>query len=446
MTLEEIFNETFTENGDKTFKSTMNPLLDILFMTEYFTKNLDEVHIGNSDFEKLFSMFIRDPRYGMGKRDLGRELMKQTNVSIENVVKAGRIDDLFYVHPFEEKLYDYLKKEIENGNELVKKWMPRYSSKNLMLARKIAKYWKMNKQQYGHFIKCNTVENKLSRKKTEEIKFEHVPSLAMIKYYNRFSNGNDTKERFVKYLADVKSGKKELKVSTTTVYDIYKNRETIDTDLFFSKIEKISGSWLPIVDTSGSMWDSNDSYGKAVSIGHYLAKCSTYAPNKVLSFSSNPQLITLGRKVKRRGYVYGVNHSSVESTTNSTYLREIESMYTGDCTNTDFGAVMDMLKKLDKEHAPEWLIVLSDMQFDYGSSMSKDETMKLFKDNGFNTKIVWWNFNSRNSCSAPETDKYGNLFFSGYSPMLLKYLECGFDGMAFLKKLVSEYANKIGLK
>ena len=72
------------------------------------------------------------------------------------------------------------------------------------------------------------------------------------------------------------------------------------------------------------MCDSNDSFGKANSIAHYLAKCSTYANNQVISFSSRPQLMTIrGRN----------------------YIEEIRSMYTGDCSNTNFGAVMEILKK-----------------------------------------------------------------------------------------------------
>ena len=37
--LEKIFNEKLTENGDKTYKSTGNDLLDILFMTSYYEKH-----------------------------------------------------------------------------------------------------------------------------------------------------------------------------------------------------------------------------------------------------------------------------------------------------------------------------------------------------------------------------------------------------------------------
>ena len=68
--------------------------------------------------------------------------------------------------------------------------------------------------------------------------------------------------------------------------------------------------------------------------------------------------------------------------------------------------------------------------------MDSEDDMGLEK--GYTTKIVWWNFNSRNT-TIPEMDEMGNIYLSGYSPMLLKYLEVGFDGEAFLNKLLKEY-------
>lgn len=444
MTLNEIFNVKFTENGDVTYKSTLNPLLDILFMTEYYKRHLNEVTIGDSFKEKLFSMFIRDPRNGMGFRELGRTLMGQSNVPIEEIIMAGRYDDIFAIFKEDTKEFyaalDFLKVEIEAGNELAKKWMPRYSSKNLMLARKIAAYWGMNKQQYGHFIKCTTTESRLSEKKTDEINFSQVPSLAMLKYYKRFSEGEDTKERFAQYLDDVKKGKADLKVTTTNIYDIYRKRNEIDADLFFDKVKKIKGSWIPIVDTSGSMHDDNDSYGKALAVGHYLAKCSTYAPDMVLTFSSVPQLLKLG--VENEVTTVCPRHTYKQNLSScvGTYEKEIESMRTGDCSNTDFGAVMDALSRLDD--MPEYLIVLSDMEFDEGSTRSKDWVMDLWRSKGYTTKIIWWNFNSRRT-TTPETDRYGNVFMSGYSPMLLEYLVTGANGEDFLNNLLEGYRKKL---
>ena len=442
MQIQELFNcFKHTENGDLAFnKASSDNMLNILFMTEYYSKHLDETpQLGSSELDKLFAMFIRDPRYGLGRRDLGRKLMSDTKVPFANILTAGRADDLLFMKWTSLEylmMLDFLHKEIVNGNELVKKWMPRYSSKKILLARQIAKYWGMNKQQYGHFIKCNTTEQKLSRHNYDDIKFEHVPSLAMIKYANAFSTKPETKARYAQYLEDVKDGKKDLHIATTSVYDIYRNRTKIDVDLFFSKLEKISGSWIPIVDTSGSMQDTNDSYGKALAIGHYLAKCSTYAPDKVISFSSRPQLITLGTPVKEISWGRsGINGDSI-------YEKELASMHTGDYTNTDFGAVMNLLSHLDGD-IPEYLVVLSDMEFDAGSSMSKDATMRLFKEKGYATKIVWWNLNSRHT-TCPEMDDSGNIFLSGYNPMLLKFLKAGFNAEAFLYALLEEYAKQIG--
>lgn len=427
--LEKIFAEKQTENGDVAYNATGNNLLDILFMTSFFEKHLNEVKIGQSDKEKLFSMFVRDCRYGLGRRDLGRELMKQSGVAPLNVVKAGRYDDLFK-NPTDGNLACLKNALFIWGNELAKKWCPRLNSKDRLVAKELCKMWGLTEKEYRKLIKTDTTENKLSRHRIDEIEYEKVPSLAMLKYYQRFLK----EEKFQKYLNEVKKGNKKLNIATTTVYDIYKNRENIDADLFFDKLEKIKINCVPILDTSGSMWDSNDSIGKAMCIAHYLGKCSTYCPNQVVSFSSKPQLLTIHDS--KTGWSWR-NFGDANK-----YCRELNSLYTGDCSNTDFGAVMRLFENL--EEAPEYLIVLSDMEFDEGSAMSKAKTMKLFKENGWNTKIVWWNFNARNK-TVPETDDYGNIYLSGYSPYLLKYLEVGFNGEKFLDTLLVEYAKNIDL-
>lgn len=429
--LEKIFAVKTTENGDTSFNTTGNHLLDLLFMSSYYEKHLEEVHIGNSDKEKLFSMFMRDARYGLGRRDLGRRLMYLANVDAKDVVKAGRFDDLlFYNNEYATTLKysswskakeytDFIMNSAFTGDQLAKKWLPRLNSKNRDIALALCKDYKITEKQYRKLIKCDTTENKLSSHRTNEIEFEKVPSLAMIKYYNRFLKGEDTCKRFNEYLENVKKGEKKLNVSTTNVYDIYRNADKIDADLFFNKLEKIKISCVPILDTSGSMRDGNDSMGKAMSIAHYLAKSSTYANNQVISFSSRPRLMTI---------------------MGNDYVEEIRSMYTGDCSNTDFGAVMEILK--DLKEFPDYLVVLSDMEFDYGSRQSKDELKRIWKENNCNTKIVWWNFNTRNT-TCPEIDEEGNIYISGYSPMLLKYLEVGFNGEEFLDKLLREYYNHI---
>ena len=414
--LEKAFNMKFTENGDIAYNSTTNKLLDLLFMSSYYEKHLDEVELGNSEKEKLFARFMRDPRLGLGRRDLGRKLMELSGVDYARIVQAGRFDDLWYIDM--DKFADFLLAEVKAGNELAKKWCPRLNSKYGDVAKHLCHLWGISQKEYRKLIKVETTERKLSEKRGGEINFAHVPSLAIVKYFNRFANGIDTSGKFAQYLEDVKAGKSKVNIATTTVYDIYRNRSKIDADLLFNQLEKISLNCIPIVDVSGSMYDTNDSIGKAVSIGHYLARCSTYAPNMFVTFSHLPELVKIPIS---RSY-----ESQLDCIKDSSWG-----------WNTNLSAVMRKLQAL--EEVPEYLVILSDMEFNRGSSSGKDALMSNWRARGINTKIVWWNFNTR-ATTTPETDDYGNIFFSGYNPMLLKFLNVEFDGTKFLDTLLDEYA------
>lgn len=443
--LDELFNVKLTENGDNAHISTGNRLFDLFFMTEYYEKHLKKAAIGYSDVEKILAMFIRDPRFGLGKRELGRVLMAKSGVSAANVVKCGRFDDLWKVNADIPEWIDFLLKEVKAGNALAKKWMPHYAGKNkktgkvaktTLFAAKMRRILGLNNQQYNKLVKVDTVESKLSAHRNEEIDFEKLPSLALLKYWARFATKqkggkHDFSKRFSEYLDKVKAGKKKMHLSTATVYDIYRNMDKIDPDIAFDQIKKVSGSWVPVVDTSGSMLDDNDSMGKALAIGHYLGKTSTYCPDQVVSFSSCPRLIDLGECPVGDG--------------SSQYRNEINAMHTGDYTNTDFGAVMRLFDGL-KTDFPDFIVVLSDMEFDIGSSNESKKLLAKWADEGVRTKLVWWNLNSRSKTSpqSVRTDGNGNLFLSGYNPSLLGFLEAGFSMSEFLSAVLTSYSELIG--
>lgn len=449
--LQKILNEKRTENGDKSYKSTGDNLTDLFFMTPYFEKNLDEATIGTSEREKVFSMFLRDPRFGLGRRDLGRRLMALSGVSPENIVKAGRYDDLWHI-PTDGNL-NYLTGELAANNELAKKWMPRLTGKDKRIAKALCKMWGLTEKEYRALIKVeNTTEYKLSYAEQKEgtplndlfkqgnyehplvdtIDFEKVPSLAMTKYLHTFSTREDLKPRFDEYIEKVKQDKAKVHTATANVYDGYKTatrgtsteaKEVIANKIVDNATIGVEMNCIPIVDTSGSMgWSGsgNDSLlARAYSIAYGLATKSTYAPNQVVSFSSRPQLMTIKGNTLKEKY---------------------QSMYTGDCSNTDFGAVMNLLQGLKKY--PEYLVVLSDMEFDQGSQQSKEKTMKIFKEHGAETKIIWWNLNDRNK-TVPEFDEYGNIYLSGYNMQILKLLENKFDMSSYIDKILKDYMEKI---
>ena len=449
--IEKIFNEKLTENGDKSYKSTGHNLTDLFFMTPYFEKNLGEATIGTTEREKVFSMFVRDPRFGLGRRDLGRRLMKLSGVAPSNIIKAGRYDDLWHI-PTNDNL-GRLKFELEHGNELAKKWAPRITGKDKRVAKALCKMWGITEKEYRALIKTDkTTEYKLSyavqkegtplndlfnqgnyeHPLVNEINFEQVPSLAMTKYLHAFSTREDIKPRFDEYIQKVKEDKAKVNTSTANVYDGYKTavrgqsseaKEVIANKIVDNATIGVEMNAICIVDTSGSMgwggYNTDSLLGRAYSIAYGIATKSTYAPNQVISFSSRPQLMTIKGNTLKEKY---------------------QSMYTGDCSNTDFGRVMELLRGLNKY--PEYLVVLSDMEFDQGSYQSKEQTMKIFKEHGAETKIIWWNLNDRNK-TVPEFDEYGNIYLSGYNMQILKLLENKFDMTTYIDKILKDYMEKI---
>lgn len=446
-----------TENGDIAYKSTGDNLTDIMFMTDFFSKNLDQVTIGDTDREKLFSMFIRDPRFGLGKRDLGRKLMELSNVSAENIVLAGRFDDLYNI-PTDENLV-FLYKKLVEGDELAKKWMPRLTGKDKKVAKTLCKMWGIDEKTYRKLIKTDkTVEYKLSYAEkneggtpldelfkqntythplVENIKFEEVPSLAMTKYLNAFSTREDIKDRFNEYMSAVKEGKKKVNVSTTNVVDAYKvstgfttqsveeNRDILGKKIVENETDGIVMDAICVLDTSGSMYWGHSGINigeKATAVAHAIATHSTYAPNQVISFSSNPRLMTIKGDTLKEQY---------------------RSMYTGDCSNTDLAKVLELLKGLNK--FPKFIIVMSDMEFDQGSRRTRKELYNLFKENEIDTKLIWWNFNDRNK-TVPEIDEYGNYYLSGYNLQILKLLENNMDMTTYIDKILAKYKKDIANK
>ena len=240
--LQKLMETKLTENGDISYKTTGNNLSDLMFLTAFFEKNLDQVKIGTSEKEKLFSMFIRDPRYGLGRRDLGRTLMKLSMVKPQDIVLAGRYDDLWHI-PTDNNL-DYLKQALKD-NDLAKKWMPRLTGKDKKIAKALCQYWNITEKEYRNLIKTDkTVEYKLSyavkengtplnelfNKNNEEYAdVKKCDKETVIDYLNNVYNDTDTQEEWFNklkeyacnngYTADKKAYKAEPEKYTGMVAD-----------------------------------------------------------------------------------------------------------------------------------------------------------------------------------------------------------------------------------
>ena len=443
MKLKQAFNGTKTTNGDTAYNSSLNKYIDLIFKLVQYRKSPNTINItldSNNEYDKWIARVVRDCRYGFGEREVGRLLLGQIEESPENIFNVGRADDIFelgynlvksrkdlkggeYWQYLYEKLNSTKKNDIENFN--VRKWMPRERGGNVDKVKAFRKVFKLSPRQYRKLIANNdTVEYVLSSGNVVE-KYENVPSLAMLKHFNSFIRTD--KENFENYLENVRKGTKKMNTSTMTPYDIalkYEKRELSgnDCDLIFEQLPKLNfGKIIPIVDNSGSMYVSGEmSYLKARAIGHYVAKNSSYMNNHIITFSSNPKLLELG----------------------DNYIKDMEILDSfDDVSNTDFGKVMNLLSNVT-EDLPDYLLVLSDMQFDKGSSLSKREAMKILQQRNPNLRIIWWNFNTRR-VTFPETDEYGNIFLGGYNPLLLEFLEVGFNGQQLIDNIVNEYKEKM---
>ncbi len=186
---------------------------DIVKNADYYTLHpFDTPKIGKDDLDKTFAMFVRDPRYGLGYRDLGRHLMRQADVSPKNIVKAGRFDDLLECKTVESM--NYLLSELINGNTLARKWMPRLHGAKRNYAKKFCKHFDLSEKDYRELIKCpETIEYKLSHH-CDDIVFNHIPKQAIKKYKSAIHNNELLKKSFDEYVNDVKNGTKTL-VDTT---------------------------------------------------------------------------------------------------------------------------------------------------------------------------------------------------------------------------------------
>ena len=442
MKLKQAFNGTKTINGDTAYNSSLNKYIDLIFKLVQYRKSPNTINItldSNNEYDKWIARVVRDCRYGFGEREVGRKLLEQIRETPINIFNVGRADDIFelgynlvksrkdlrggeYWQYLYEKLNSTKKNDIENFN--VRKWMPRERGGNVDKVKAFRKVFKLSPRQYRKLIANNdTVEYILSSGNVVE-KYENVPSLAMLKHFNSFIRTD--KENFENYLESVRKGTKKMNTSTMTPYDIalkYEKRELSgnDCDLIFEQLPKINfGKIIPIVDNSGSMYDSELSYLKARAIGHYVAKNSSYMNNHIITFSDYPKLLKLS----------------------DNYKQDMEILNSfNDIGSTNFGKVMELLSKVT-EDLPDYILVLSDMQFNSGSSQSKDEAMEILQKRNPNLRIVWWNFNPIQT-TFPETDEYGNIFLSGYNPTLLKFLEVGFNGQELIDNIVNEYKEKM---
>lgn len=482
-------NKTMTEKGAITNQSTLDKVVDWFYHGAALRreKNKDRIIALFDDAFKQdktkalrILFYIRDIRGGQGERRIFRiclnHLAKIESTWLKDnlalIAEYGRYDDYLCLLDTEIKsaVIDFVKAQLDkdiaaiDSNtpiSLLAKWMPSVTTKNKEKRRYLNALLNSGKfgtvKNYRQTLsklrdKLNIVEKNLCNKAFAEIEYSKVSSNAMSKYSKtRISSGlagtfwrNDL-DRFKMYLDAVKNGKtidgKEVKINAKTLYpyDVitkYMSGYSISHqedpaaeaqwNALPDYVPEING--VVIYDTSGSMYGLP--MAVSLSLAIYIAERnkSEVWRNYVIPFSSN----ATWKKVKGNNLV-----------------EKIESIYTGDCSNTNLQAAFDLIlgkaiyAQVPKEDMPKQLIIISDMEFDSVSSNNQTnyEAIKSkYKKAGYDLpQLIWWNVESRSNQTPITVNDKNCLLLSGCSPAVMQVALGGsYDFMEAIDKIINQ--------
>jgi len=463
----------FTENGAATFNTSASSAVDLFFkigamrgqdknrLYQSFAKAFGE----NSYVATRILLWARDVRGGAGERQIFRDLLvwlednqpEVLKLILPKVPELGRWDDLlvFTTSTFKTRAYDMFETALRAKDGLAAKWAPRENSKNHKIAMELRKHLGLTPRQYRQVLSklSNTVEQLMCAKDWDAINYQHVPSLAQARYSKAFLKHDESRYRefgekakvYAETKAKVESGELDAsaleKIEKVTInagavypYDVLKdmfsgygyrapsaNKDVIRAQ--WATLPNYMGSKkiLPMIDVSGSMYTPAGSQGStsclqvAVSLGLYMATKNTGDfGNMFLTFSNSPTLVTLK----------GTDIISLAA-----QVFEAPMGY-----NTNLGAAFDKVLDLAKrnrvpqEDLPEYILVLSDMEFDaFGAGNTAFEAYtRKFEEAGYTApKIIWWNIQSRQDQSPVKFNQQGAALVSGFSPSIAKSIMTG---------------------
>lgn len=470
--LAELNNCTLTANGDFTYKSTLNGLMDLMFksgvMKSYESVN-DMIKLFNKAWNEnpIYAIrllfYIRDCRGGQGCKLFFRAVLVylskfQPNVAgylYNYIPEYGCWSDIIEmlklpstVLPEKSRkelftlIFKQLTEDIQNIEKnksisLLMKWLPSENTSSkatVKLAKEIRNRLNITSCEYRKMLSSgrkylDIVERKMCKNQFENINYSAVPSVAMNNYKDSFMRHDET--RFTKYLDDVNTGKSKINASVLYPYDVIKN--IIDDGgnvISWNNLDVPNAQWnalpdffnqksdnsLVVADVSGSM------YGiplkVCLSLAIYIAERNHGKfHNKFITFSANPELQTLiGKSLAEKC----VNLSKAEWDMNTNLSKVFELLYNAVTPET-------------AKDIPSSIYIISDMQFDQCVQDNNKGTYKHWRDkfkkdlNIELPKIIFWNVSQYYNDTVPVTvnDDTNTVLVSGFSPSIIKFIMNG---------------------
>lgn len=441
---------TRTENGAVALNTTSDARLD-LFGTIGALRDVDENRITTLFSEayaqdKLFAtkiaFYARDIREGLGERKTFRTIIRYMaehhpealRPNLDLIGVFGRYDDLYELigTPLEDDMWKVMKNQFEddlkNLNDdkaisLLAKWIKTADASStetrklgILTAQKLG-YPVYNFKRIVRSMRkqIGVVESLMSAGKWNEIKYPEVPSRAMMIYRRAFAKHDP--DGFSEFINKADKGEVKINASTLYPYDI------VEKILYGKESNKVlEAQWkalpdyveqgtnaLIMADVSGSM------YGRpmATSIGLaiYFAERNTGAyHNLFMTFSSNPQIITLKGETLRQK------------------INNVEKADWGGNTNLKaaFEKVLDIAEEnnVSQEEMPKAIVVISDMEIDYCGDKNwsfYDKMEKKFQKAGYVIpNVIFWNVYSRHDLFHADATRKGVQLASGQSVTVFK--------------------------
>lgn len=447
--IKEECSKVYTENGDTAYGTTCNANLDFFGLSGAMRQNQSKMlmlfHQAYAEdptvaIKNLF--YLRDIKNGMGERqsfrtcfhDLCKTNPKIATQMLPYIPDYGRYDDLMEAMdtPVQEDMTNWIKNQLQKDLKaheskhpvsLLAKWLPSSNASNKMTrkqGRQMAKALNMTEQQYRKTLSLlrrdlHILENDL-RQKDYSFPYSSVPAGAMHKYNQAFLRNDE--ERFNTYLEDVKKRKTTVHADTLYPYQIvhpfYQGTlSQAQKDLMQAQWDALSrttsaSKTIVVRDGSGSMYGD---FGSILPIEIATSLSILFASqltgpfrNSFITFSSRPQLVCL------------LSESLIEM------LQETK-LY-NDVSNTNLEAVYDLLLSVvdrpdfDPEDMVNRIVIISDMEFDYGvRGVPTYETFRdKFAKKGLKLpEIVYWNVQARNTHFAASRREPNIRFVSGSS-------------------------------
>lgn len=454
-------NQTLTENGAVTNKSTNSRLLDFFGQAGALrlgrgAENATDLFVDAFNEDKLLAtkalFYFRDVRGGQGERETFRTFLRGLAIIDPNIVRKnlhlikeyGRWDDYYVLvnTQVEREMFEFLfnqfKEDLQSDKpSLLGKWLKSENTSSPAsreLGKKTRKAFGLKPAIYRKALsvlrqKINVLETQLSKNQWDKVTYEYVPSQANLKYRKAFGRHDLT--RYSAYLEAVASGETKINAKTQFPYEIVRNAwapyagwkgaetERKALDVMWNNqpdyIAKGENS-ICVCDVSGSM--NGLPIQVSISLGIYTAERNT-GPfhNMFMTFSERPQLQSIvGRDIVEK--VANLNTAQWDM-------------------NTNVKAIFDTLlrvgqtNRLENEDMVKKIFIVSDMEFDNCTMARANETLfqtigREWSEAGYDLPLlVFWNVASRNEQSPMSLDDRGFVNVSGCSPSIFTNLMKG---------------------